>query len=347
MKKTTITMTLLGAVLAAAMAFAADSALKPDHPERYVVKEGDTLWDISGRFLHSPWLWTNVWYANPQIKNPHLIYPGDVVSLVYVDGKPRLTVDRRSGKRPVVKLSPEGRSTALTRAVPTIPMGAIRPFLTEPHVVELGQLDNAPYIVEPAGEHIVVGAGADVYVMDVQDPDQKRYAVVRPAEPLVDPDTNELLAYHALFVGDAVLQRGGNPATMKLTRTTRESGTGDRLIPATDEEYDAYFMPKAPSSEVDGRIISVVDGVTQIGQHDVVILNRGAQDGLEPGHVLAIYQVGEVVDNTVTEDPRDTVKLPDERAGEVMVFRTFDRVSFALVMRATEAVHVLDRVTSP
>ncbi|HKK14209.1 MAG TPA: LysM peptidoglycan-binding domain-containing protein [Gammaproteobacteria bacterium] len=339
--------TLLGvalAVLLTGVALADTIALNPNHPDRYVVVKGDTLWDIAGRFLKDPWHWPEVWYVNPQIKNPHLIYPGDVITLSYVNGKPRLAVQRG---RPTVKLSPHARPEPLTRAIPTIPIDAIQQFLTQPLVTDKNELKNAPYVVEIAQEHVIGGPGDQMYVRGLKSSGHTRYSVYRPGKPLVDPDTNEVLGYQAIFVGDATLKRFGDPSTLVLTKADREALVGDRVRPVSQEQIKANFMPHAPKQHVDGRIISVLGGVSQIGQYQVVVLNRGRREGLNPGTVLAIYQTGRVIRDTVSDKHGDTVKLPDERAGELMVFRSFDRVSYGLVMRATRALHVEDRVRNP
>lgn len=338
---------ILGVILAllvSAAAIAADDMLRDNHPERYVVVEGDTLWDISGRFLRDPWLWPEIWYANPEIDNPHLIYPGDIIKLVYVDGQPRLQVERG---RPTIKLSPEARETRLDKAIPTIPLDAIRPFLTEPRVTTEEALEAAPYVVQSAGEHLIVGAGDRIYVRAITDNEPSRFAIVRRGETYIDPVTEENLGVEAMYVGDARLQRAGDPATLLVTRSTREALIGDRLLPAVGDAYDANFMPRAPAQPVEGQIIDVVDGVSQIGRFQVVVLNRGEREGMEPGHVLAVYQRGEVVPDQVSEDRNDVVQLPEERAGLVLVFRTFDKVSYALVMRASTNIHLNDIVRNP
>lgn len=318
-------------------------ALNPAHPDEYTVVKGDTLWDISARFLSKPWLWPEVWYANPQIQNPHLIYPGDVISLVYVNGRPQLRLRRGGGTD---KLSPQVRSTPLDSAIPTIPIDAIQQFLNHSRVFSQQDLDAAPYIVESADEHLITGAGDRVYVRRLPSAATSRYSVYRPGQVYRDPDTKEQLGVEGLYIGDANLQRFGDPSTLQLVRTTREAKIGDRLFPVDADEIQRNFMPHAPA-DMHGRIISVVDGVTQIGQHQVVVLNRGARDGLEVGHVLAISQAGARVADKVSGKRGEMVTLPDERAGVLMVFRTFDRVSYALVMSATRAIHVLDKVDTP
>lgn len=335
---------LAGFLAAAFMTLAAHAAgevpLNPAHPDRYVVKRGDTLWDIAERFLRDPWLWPEVWHINPQIENPHLIYPGDVISLVYVDGKPRLVLQRG---RPTVKLSPQARPQPLDEAIPTIPLDVIGPFLSRPRVLEEPAYERAPYIVSSADEHLIAGAGDRVYVRGLSR-GPGRYTVLRRGELYRDPDTGEVLGLEAVHVADARLQRPGDPAVLVLVSSSREAIVGDRVLPVEEGRYTDRFLPRAPKHRVDGRIISVLDGVSRIGQYQVVVLNRGRREGVEPGHVLAVYQTGEVIEDPVRGGK---VKLPDERAGIVMVFRTFDKVSYALVMRATRSIRVLDRVRNP
>ena len=335
---------LLGMVLAALLTgslVAADVALNPNHPDRYVVVPGDTLWDISSRFLRDPWLWPEVWYVNPQVSNPHLIYPGDVLNLVYVDGKPRIQVSRDG------RLSPRIREESLESAIPTIPLDAIEPFLTRALVVDKAELDAAPYVVQSADEHVVTGAGDRVYVRGIESNDIALFDIYEPGEPYIDPDTNELLGHEAIFVGTGPVQRFGDPATVKLTRTTREVRVGDRLLPADRTEPVAFFQPRATPPGTEGHIISVLGGVSQIGQFNVVALDLGERDGMEIGHVMRVFQKGKVIRDTVSNKYGDKVKLPDEEAGLVIVFRTTEKVSFGLVMKATRAIHINDFVRSP
>lgn len=320
----------------------ADELLRADHPDQYTVVKGDTLWDISGRFLRSPWRWPDIWYVNPQIANPHLIYPGDVLELVYIDGKPQLRM-----RRGPLKLSPTVRSTPWDGAIPTIPVDAIGPFLTRPYVLDKDQLDSAPYIVDFADEHILGGAGQKAYVRRIDQTEPLKYEIVRPGGPYKDADTGEILGYEALYIGTSELQRTGDPATVFINSTDLESVIGDRLIPAGEEKATANFTPHAPTQPVEGSIIAVMNGVNQIGQYNVVVLDRGANDGLNPGTVLRVDQRGELIRDVVTPDSRDKVQLPDEEAGLLMVFRTFERVSFGLVMHASRVMHVNDRVRNP
>lgn len=341
--------TLLGLLLACVawgIATADVVKLNPDHPDEYVVVKGDTLWDISGRFLAQPWQWPEIWHANPQIANPHLIYPGDVLTLVYVDGKPRLML-RRGASSGTYKLTPEGRVIPLAQAIPTIPMDAIKQFLMEPTIVGENELNNAPYIVEHKGEHILSAANNSVYVRGIKNPDIRQYTVVRKGNEYVDPATGELLGYEARFVGSGKLYRTGDPSTIRLIRTTREALIGDRLLPGSEDAFNTNFMPRVPETDINGSILSVLDGVSQIGSNQVVVINKGDREGLKPGHVLDIYQRGETIEDSVTEKRGDTVTLPDEKAGVLMVFRTFEKLSYALVLKASRNINVLDSVRTP
>lgn len=320
-------------------------ALNPEHPQRYVVVEGDTLWDIAARFLRDPWLWPETWHNNPQIANPHLIYPGDVISLTYVDGEPRLVLERNG--RPTVKLSPQARVVALDTAIPTIPMDAIRQFLSRTRIVTDEELAQAPYMVESTDAHLVTSADNRVYVRGINSSDHIRFGVFRPGDEYRSPRFRESLGREAVYIGEAQAQKFGDPSTFMLTSTTREALIGDRLFPIEQEDLIPHFVPHAPQRPVEGRIISVLDGVTQIGQHQVVVVDLGVRDGMERGHVLAIHQAGQVVPDTVSNRLSTTVKLPDERAGVLMIFRTFERVSYALVMNTTRPVHILDIVRNP
>ncbi len=334
----------LALALVTTVVFADQVALKEGHPDRYVVVKGDTLWDISAKFLDSPWLWPEIWYANPQIENPHLIYPGDVINLVYVDGKPQLRLQR--GKA-TFKLTPKARVERLDKAIPTIPIDAIQQFLTQPLVVDENTMENAAYVVSSAGEHLIVGGGDRIYVRGISADQGSRYNVFRPGDAYVDPDSGEVLGYEAMYLGDGRSERFGDPSTVKLDRTTREINIGDRVMPMSHENVYAYFTPHASKSDTEGTVISVVDGVSQIGQYHIVVINRGKRENVDVGTVFAIEQRGARIPDQVSEDSKDLVQLPDERAGLLMVFRTFDKVSFALVMKATSALHVGDRIRTP
>lgn len=317
-----------------------DSPLADDHPNEYVVQVGDTLWDIAATFLRDPWYWPEIWYINPEIENPHLIYPGDVLGLVYVDGRQMITPVRASSYR----LSPEARVTPLTEAVTSVSYDSIAAFLATGVVLDKDQVDSLPYLLATKGDHLVAAAGNTVYIRrNTDDTLGQRFNIVKVGDELIDPDTDSVIGYQGIMVGSGTLRRGGDPATFAITESTMEATQGDLLIPVEDS-LPLNFFPKAPSSNIDGRIISVVGGVSQIGQYMVVVMNRGTGDGLAVGDVLTVYQDGpEVVDHV----EGGTVKLPDEAAGTVMVFKTFGEISYGLVMEATTAIHNLDHVRNP
>jgi hypothetical protein len=322
-----------------------EAALAEGHPNEYVVQPGDTLWDIASTFLKDPWYWPEIWHVNPDIRNPHLIYPGDVLELVWIDGEPRIMV-RGSAYR----LSPQARITPLDAAVRSIPYEQIAAFLSKGLVLEKDQIDGLPYILATRDKHLIAAAGNDIYVRGGEPAEPgTRYSVVHVGEELVDPDNNEVVGYQGIYVGEGALARGGDPATVALTDTNREALRGDRLLPES-VDIPLNFFPKAPDTDVEGRIISVVDGVSQIGQYMVVVLNRGARDGLAPGHVLTVFQAGDVVTDRFGGGAMfrgEKVTLPDEEAGTVMVFKVYDRIAYGLVMEATSAIHVLDAVRNP
>jgi hypothetical protein len=312
--------------------------LKDGHPNIYIVKKGDTLWDISGVFLNQPWLWPEIWYVNPQVGNPHLIYPGDELRLVYIDGKPRIV------RSDAEKISPQMRVLSEGDAIPTIPLDIIRPFLYSPRVLSNEEIDSAPYVLAADSQRLIFGQGSKVYVRGVTDQSRTGYSLFRKGDPYIDPETNELLGIEAIHLGSAKKIRGGDPATMSINVSVQEILTGDKALPYEDKLFPPVFMLRPPNHTVNAYIISVYNGVTIIGTYDVVILNKGERDQLEVGHVLSIMQSGRVVDDDYSNQD---VTLPTEKAGELMVFRTFEKTSLALVMRATRPIHILDTVVTP
>lgn len=321
--------------------------LNPRHPETYVVVPGDTLWDIAAMFLRDPWYWPEIWQINPQIANPHLIYPGDVLSLAFLDdGRP--AVIREGGPGNTVRLSPRVRVAPLEEAIPTIPYATLRAFLSRSAILAESEIESLPYIVAQR-ESLLGAAGNDVYVRGVAGDTGTPYNVVHLGEALVDPDDDAVLGYEGIFVGEGNLRRTGDPSTLRLVNTTREALNGDFLV-SPEMSLPANFLPRAPEATVNGRIISVVDGISLIGQYQVVVLNRGARHGIEPGHVLSAFRAGEEIVDEARGGrgfKREKVQLPDELAGTIMVFRSFDRMSYALVMEATSELHVLDKVANP
>ncbi len=325
--------------------------LNPRHPESYVVQRGDTLWDIASMFLRDPWYWPEIWQINPQVENPHLIYPGDVLSLVFLDdGRPAIQLERGpqvvEGGGGIERLSPRVRSEPLEEAIFTIPYETVASFLSRPRIIDRDEIDDLPYIVAHR-EGLIGSAGRDVYVRGVDSAALGTvFNVVERGEELVDPDTNDVLGYQGIYVGQGRLDRNGDPGTLRMLETEREAVVGNYLM---DEEdvIPLNFVPRAPDSQIDGRIISVLSGVSLIGQYAVVVINRGSDDGLEPGHVLRAYQTGRTIRDTHRGAIGQKVRLPDEAAGTMMVFRTSERLSYALVMEATSPLAVLDAVRNP
>lgn len=325
--------------------------LNPAHPDSYTVKKGDTLWDISAMFLKDPWYWPEIWQVNPQVENPHLIYPGDVLSLVYVDGQPRIRSSRggdlAAAANGTGRLSPRVREEALNSAVTTIPYEAIAPFLDKGMVLSRSQIDDLPHVVSIRDAHLMGATGNDAYVRGNLAAGDTDYSVVRVGKKLVDPDDGDLLGFEGIYIAEGHVRRGGDPATVTLSDSQRETMKGDRLLART-EPLPLSFQPRSPDRPVEGRIVHVVDGVTQIGQYQVIVINRGERDGLEPGHVLSVWQAGKrVADDVDSSLFGRKVQLPDERAGTLMVFKTYDRLSYALVMQAEGPIHTLDKVRNP
>ncbi|MFT5451976.1 MAG: hypothetical protein ACI9N9_001462 [Enterobacterales bacterium] len=316
--------------------------LKDGHPTVYIVKKGDTLWDISAVFLDEPWLWPEIWHVNPQVANPHLIYPGDELKLVYIDGKLRLV---RTNDE---KLSPRIRVLSEGDAIPTIPLDVIRPFLYSPRVVTDEEMNTAPYILAADSQRLIHAEGSKLYIRGVTDSSRKGYSIFRKGDPYIDPETGELLGIEAIHLGSGTLTRAGDPATMMVTESVQEILSGDRALPYDEKVFPPVFMLRPPNFDITTYLISVYKGVTQIGTYDVVILNKGERDSLEVGHVLTIMQSGRVIkDPHSPTDKNEMVTLPSEIAGSLMVFRTFEKTSLALVMRANRPIHIMDTAVTP
>lgn len=349
------------------------SELSPNAPQSYTVKSGDTLWAVSGLFLKSPWRWPELWGMNlSDIKNPHLIYPGQTLFLDTSDGRARLRMGAGTGSDlPTVRLSPRTRSESLADgALTTLKSHLIEPFLAEPVVVDAQGLSAAPRIVAAQDSRVLLTRGDRAYARGtpgaelMDDPNQKQqaYRVFRSATPLKDPLTGEVLGYEAQYVGKAMLARSEStqnsldakgktrvdiiPATIDITDAKEEMRVGDRLLPEPPRQIQNY-VPHAPLTQVDARIVSIYgSAVANAAQNQVVAINRGTRDGMESGHVLAILKDGaRLVDKTDATLPQ--IKLPDERNGLLMVFRTFERVSYALVLDITSGVKVGDHLVNP
>jgi hypothetical protein len=326
--------------------------LNPRHPDTYVVQRGDTLWDIASMFLRDPWYWPEIWQINPQVENPHLIFPGDILSLAYLgDGRPVVNVERgplvTDAGGGVERLSPRVRSTPLDEAIQTIPYETIAAFLSRPRFIEKGEVDDLPYIVAHR-EGLIGSAGRDVYVRGFQEqaPIGSVFNVVELGSEIVDPDDNDVLGYQGIYVGQGRVDRVGDPGTVHMLETEREAIVGNYLM-AEEDVHPLNFMPRSPDTQVEGQIISVVSGVSLIGQYQVVVINRGSDAGLEPGHVLRVYQTGRTIRDTHRGLVGQKVRLPDEPAGTMMVFRTAERMSYALIMESTTPMALLDTVRNP
>jgi hypothetical protein len=360
---------LVVAVGGGSAALAADEAAPPaarlpsvplaaDAPASYVVQRGDTLWGISSRFLREPWNWPEIWYLNPDVKNPHLIYPGDTLRLVYgSDGRPQIRVERGE----VVQLSPQVRATPLDQAIPAIPYELVAAFMSKPSVVSKEDARRLPYVVAQYQERVIAGTGDGFYARGLEGAQLgERFNVVHLGDRLRDPDGGGELGYVGIHAGSARLERaatgqGANElAKLTLVESARETLNGDLLV-RDKLEVPLDFVPHAPSKPVDGRVISVVNGISVIGQYHVVVINRGREHGLEPGHVLSVWQRGDKVkdrgpggtSNEFTKPFTANVTLPEERAGTFMVFKAYDRLSYGLIMSATAELHVGDLVRKP
>ena len=346
---------------------AAQLTLEPSAPDRYVVVPGDTLWGISGRFLRDPWRWPELFALNKdQIKNPHRIYPGDVIVLDRASGRAQL-LSKAVNLSPRVRVEPREAD-----AIPSIPADAIEPFLSQPLVLNQSELDNAPRIVATEESRMIVGAGNIAYARGIDPKASEFWQVFRPGELLVDPDSNEPLGYQAVYLGEARLVRPGEVSIVEIVKSNQEMYIGDRMFAAPKPQFISY-VPRTPTKQVNGRIISAYSGLAEVGTNAVVTLNRGTRDGIEVGNVLAVLRSPESSSNTtysseplsdfrgsplygrtgptgrdggISTPPPET-NLPLTRHGLLFVFRTFEKVSYALVMQSNAPINVLDLVQSP
>jgi hypothetical protein len=328
--------------------------VKKSHPRKYTVKQGDTLWDISSLFLKDPWYWPEIWHKNQQIANPHLIFPGDILTLVYVGGQPQIMHNRPThnvgsaeGPLLVKKLGPSIRREGLDASIPTIPGDAIRQFITKPRVVTKKELEDAPYILASDDEHLILGADDRVYIRGEIDKERVRYTVFRPGEELIDPESGEALGYEAIYAGEAHIEDYGDPATGTLTTTEREVLIGDRLLPQDKSKINNLYFPRVPDREVKGQIISLFDALFGIAKYQIAVINRGSRDGLEVGHLLETRTEGRSVKDPYTQRRAGSINLPNERTGLMMIFSTFDQVSYGLILESTRAIHNHDVVITP
>lgn len=332
--------------------------LADNAPDKHTVVKGDTLWGISGTFLKSPWRWPEVWQLNrEQIQNPHLIYPGDIVYLDKSGATPRLRLGRTvggsgdmaaagngRGANRDMRLEPVVRAENLDRnAISTVSLAEIEAFINRPLIVDERGLVESPRIIATQEGRVYLGPGDKAYVRGIKNDAIGTWHIYRPAKPLVDPDTRKPIAYEALYLGTGQIVRKGDPTTIQIVGNAEEIGEGDRLVPA-DPARTVNFVPRAPEKSVAGRIVSVYRGVNQVGRNSVVALNIGKNQGLDVGHVLSVQQFGRVATD---RDTRELVKLPNEPIGQLMVFRTFDNISYGLIVDASQSISVGDGVVNP
>tara|TARA_R110001583_G_scaffold51161_8_gene159755 strand:+ start:7684 stop:8766 length:1083 start_codon:yes stop_codon:yes gene_type:complete len=349
MKFKRVTSLLLGAVISFA-AFADTLTLREDHPETYTVVKGDTLWDISAYFLNTPWLWPRLWQANSQIENPHLIYPGDVLTLIWVDGEPRLT------RKQLMKLSPTPRLEEKKEPIPTIPLEAIAAFLSKDHIIEPGLIADSPRLLGDAIGSPRFFAG-DIFYGQGQYDKQKLYGVYRLGDDFHDPESKEFLGKELTFIGLAEVSKSPNVDTtdqvtpLDFIKSSREARQGDLILPIPEyETLPAYFLPQPVASNVTGQILAALNNATAIGKWDAVVINKGLRDDIQIGSMFSILRSGPdvLVGKNKIEYKADAnrfakmgdtdVVIPAERMGELMVFKVYEKVSIALIMRSGSAI---------
>lgn len=349
----TLVALLLGALLcmAAPMLLAeTDDVVREDAPETYTVREGDTLWDIARIFLTEPWRWTSLWRVNPEIEDPHLIYPGDMIRLSWDGGEPTLSLSRgartlRLSPSDTLRLEPRVRATPLLSNIPTIDLESIGQFLTANRVVRPQVLENAAYVVQGEAGRILVGANDQLYARRLDAEVGDAFSLLRSGGSFTDPETGETLGLEAEEIGTAqVLAIDGDLATMLVTESRADVRIGDRLLPTEERAVSSSFFPSVPDGEVSGHMLSVLDGVSQIGQFSVVALDLGEREGIEVGHVLAVMKAGPLVRDRIAND---IVRMPSTPAGLLMVFRVFEKVSYGIILESQQPLAVLDEVTNP
>jgi hypothetical protein len=332
--------------------------LAPNAPDTYVVKKGDTLWDIAGVFLKYPWYWPEIWYVNPQVQNPHWIYPGDVLHLIYVDGKPRITV----GTAGEVRLSPQVRTDPLAQAIRTVPYDILMNFVQRPSLLTAKQVNKAPYVVGFRGRHILGSSANELYVKGLDNPPaDTEYNIIHPGAELRDPDNGDLLGYVGHYAGTArVITTTDAKHEDPLTHLTvqdngREIQQGDKVFPAASRFGDDFVVSAPKDRKLNGQVLAIVDGLAVSGKYQVLAINRGKRDGLMPGNVVAIYRRGlDVADyysrgqdwTRFTAD-YDMVKLPDERSGTLLLFTVTDRISYGLIVESTQPAVIGDFIKHP
>jgi hypothetical protein len=331
---------------------------EPEYPQTYIVQEGDTLWDISSVFLRDPWYWPEIWFKNPQIENPHLIYPGDTLAIVYVGGEKRIQLQSRGadgaalsqteGGLKVVKVNPRVRTQSIDATIPSIPIEKIRHMLERPLIVDEDTLKNSAYVLSSFDNHLINSLDDKLYVRKLDTSSGAgRYHIYRPNRALYDPNTNELLGYEALYIGESALLLKGDPASVRVTDSVREILRDDRVMPMDHTNIERDFFPKPPSTDVSGEIVSLLNSISKSGAFQTIAINLGNRDGVGTGDLLRILRAGDVVDDPAVNIPNFQVKLPDEQIGMAMIIRSYEKMSYALIMEASMPVSVNDFVQSP
>ncbi len=333
---------------------------EPEHPQTYIVQEGDTLWDISSVFLRDPWYWPEIWFKNPQVENPHLIYPGDTLAIVYVGGEARVQVLTRGEDGTVqpqtqtadglkiVKVNPRVRSQSIDATIPSIPIESLRHLLERPIIVDEDTLNNSAYVLSSLDNHLINSINDKLYVRKLNTSSGTgRYHIYRPNRALFDPITNELLGYEALYVGESKLLLRGDPASVRVTNSEREILRDDRVMPMDNTNFERDFYPRPPNSDVSGEIVALLDAISKSGAFQTIAINLGNRDGVESGNILRIRRNGSVITDKTEVDPNFRVRLPDEKIGMAMVIRSFEKMSYALIMEADMPISLKDYVESP
>jgi hypothetical protein len=352
--------------------FADEIPLNPTHPNQYTVIKNDTLWGVAEKFLKHPWQWPELWKANDKIKAPNLIYPGDIIYLTVINGKPQIRVLERPSKvqdntqsacilkdesvkngRFDFPISKEGRllpcirEIAVKQAIAVMPYEKIAAFLNRSKVIPEDNVNDVAYVVDIAEDHLIAGVGDKLYVHGLTESERPVYSIYRKGDSYMSPENGDVLGYDLNFIADATLQKFSDPATLIITRSNSEVLHGDWVMPKTDEEFTLNYFPKSPQTKVNATIIRAFGGLSQIGAQGVVAIDKGIKDGISEGHVLTIVESGRRIKDPYQLNNKDMIKLPDEPIGTLMVFRTFERVSYALVMSATQNIHLLDKANTP
>jgi hypothetical protein len=328
------------------------------YPETYIVQEGDTLWDISTVFLRDPWFWPEIWFKNPQVENPHLIYPGDTLAIVYIGGERKVQILSRGADGSVlsetadglkiVKVTPRVRSKSIDATIPSIPIEAIRHLIDRPAILDEETFNNSAYVLSSLDNHLANAINDKLYVRKLDTTSGSgRYYIYRPDRALYDPITNELLGYQALYVGESKLLLRGDPASVRVTNSEREILRDDRVMPMDNTNFERDFYPRPPSTKVNGEIVALLDAISQTGLYQTIAINLGNRDGVESGNILRIRRNGKVIPDKNEENPKFRVKLPDEQVGMVMIIRSYEKMSYALIMEADYPISVKDYVESP